>query len=112
MKRFLIKINTFLNLIGINLLKTKNYINPKNLIWFFKSLKQFNRLNTKSNLFSLSYLPILESYFKIESFSFISDNGVLHENVKLNETNKNNFDCKFGCGIFKLKKTKFNGELN
>jgi hypothetical protein len=261
MKRFLIKIHTFLNLIGINLLKTKVYINPKNLIWFFKSLKQFNRLNTNSNLFSLSFLPILgensmsagsvnshyfiqdlyvsqkifnenpknildigsridgfvssvasfreidvvdirpleekihninfkkfdimnnvdelnekydyvtslhaiehfglgrygdpidpdghikgiknfhkilkvdgvlylsfpigdnrivfnghrifsidyikpilESYFKIESFSFISDTGVLHKNVKLNETNKNNFDCKFGCGIFKLKK--------
>ena len=91
MKRFLIKIHTFLNLIGINLLKTKNYINPKNLIWFFKSLKQFKRLNAKSNLFSLSFLPILGensmSAGSVNNHYFIQDLYVSQKIFKENPKN-------------------------
>ncbi|MBT0653116.1 DUF268 domain-containing protein [Geomobilimonas luticola] len=57
-------------------------------------------------VFSVSFLL---KYFSgkchIKQFSFVDDQGNLHENVPItvNEINSN-FNCIFGCGIFELEK--------
>ena len=56
-------------------------------------------------VFSIKYIkPILESLFTIESFSYISDDGSLFENVDIENGEETNFNCNYGCSIFKLKK--------
>lgn len=57
-------------------------------------------------VFSIDYLiKILSQYFEITSFSYVDDRGDFFENVALeNDNYKNNFGCKYGCGIFILIK--------
>ncbi|GAB4297634.1 MAG: hypothetical protein Kow0098_22030 [Ignavibacteriaceae bacterium] len=57
-------------------------------------------------VFSIEYLlGLFEDMFKIDSFSFIDDNDLLHEDTELTaEAVKNNFGCDYGCGIFELTK--------
>ena len=57
-------------------------------------------------IFSISYLlNMLNNKFHIINFSYVDDNGALHENVTLtNENYKDNFNCTYGCGIFELLK--------
>tara|TARA_B100000963_G_scaffold8671_1_gene6756 strand:- start:27213 stop:27989 length:777 start_codon:yes stop_codon:yes gene_type:complete len=56
-------------------------------------------------VFSIKYIkPILESFFTIESFSYISDDGSLFENVNIENGKETNFNCNYGCSIFELKK--------
>lgn len=57
-------------------------------------------------VFSLKYLlTIIKPKYKIISFSYIDDNNNFYENVELLMTNiNNNFNCKYGCGIFELEK--------
>ena len=57
-------------------------------------------------VFSLNYLiNIFSDKYKIISFSYVNDNGLLIQDADLNITNINsNFDCKYGCGIFELLK--------
>ncbi len=57
-------------------------------------------------VFALSYLvPLLEKNFSIKSFSYINDAGEMFEDIDFkSDMAKNNFNCKFGCAIFELKK--------
>ncbi|UXY15608.1 DUF268 domain-containing protein [Chitiniphilus purpureus] len=50
-------------------------------------------------------LELLAPQFDIRYFSFVDDDGDLHENVALTGLElDNNFGCFFGCGIFELVK--------
>lgn len=57
-------------------------------------------------VFSLSYLiNLIEPKYKIDSFAYIDDADVLHQNIELNNENIiSNFNCNFGCAIFELTK--------
>jgi hypothetical protein len=57
-------------------------------------------------IFSLDYImEILDPYFELEEFSYIDDNGKFHGAVNLNDQIINkNFGCKYGTGIFILKR--------
>ncbi len=57
-------------------------------------------------VFSINYLmDQFISKYKIDSFSFVDDNGELHKNIKLNnELIDTNCGCNYGCGIFELTK--------
>jgi len=57
-------------------------------------------------VFSVEYLiDALKGKFITENFAYISDDGVYHAEVKMtDDLIKTNCGCKFGCGIFELKK--------
>jgi len=57
-------------------------------------------------IFSVKYLmELFKGKYLIEHFSYVDDNGDLHENAPLSETSVNdNFGCEYGCGIFELTK--------
>jgi len=57
-------------------------------------------------VFSVSFL--LECFagkYHIDQFSFVDDQGDLHENIPITDTEaNNNFGCVYGCGIFEMTK--------
>jgi SAM-dependent methyltransferase len=57
-------------------------------------------------VFSVNHLlEIFKGRFKLDTLSYVSDNGQFYENVEINESSLNtNFGCNFGCGIFELTK--------
>jgi hypothetical protein len=57
-------------------------------------------------VFSLVYLVnMITSLYRIDSFSYVDDNGDLVKDASLDEKSmKNNCSCKYGCGIFELTK--------
>lgn len=57
-------------------------------------------------IFSISYLlELFADKYQIDHFSFVDDQGDLHENASITKTNEqNNFECVFGCGIFEMTK--------
>ena len=57
-------------------------------------------------VFSLSYLlELFDGKYQIDHFSFVDDQGDLHESASMTEANKNNnFSCTYGCGIFEMTK--------
>lgn len=57
-------------------------------------------------IFSVMYLlGVLETNYRIDAFSFVDDQGNLHENVATNTLDaRDNFGCSYGCGIFELTK--------
>jgi predicted SAM-dependent methyltransferase len=57
-------------------------------------------------VFSIKYLlKLFEGLFAVKSFSYVGDDQILYEDVELDYKNApNNFNCKYGCGIFELKK--------
>jgi len=57
-------------------------------------------------IFSLKYLlKMVENDFRIKSFSYVDDNGDLHESVELTEiVVDTSCNCNHGCGIFILIK--------
>ena len=61
-------------------------------------------------IFSINYLlRQFEGRYRIDNFSYVDDDGKLHENTILNENDiKNNYGCKGngvdGCGIFEMTK--------
>jgi hypothetical protein len=57
-------------------------------------------------VFHLKYLLTLLDRYVVDSFSYVADDGSLHENVQLGLTNiESNFGCEYGCAIFELTKT-------
>jgi SAM-dependent methyltransferase len=62
-------------------------------------------------VFSTSYLwPLLAGKFRIVGFSYVDDAGDLQENVPFSEQAvAENFQCRFGCGIFELEKAADSG---
>ena len=58
-------------------------------------------------VFDVSYLlNMFKGKFDTVSFSYVDDKGDLHRNAILAEPSiQQNFGCKWGCGIFELKKT-------
>jgi len=59
-----------------------------------------------NRVFSVNYLlECFDGKYNIERFSFVDDQGDLHENVPITEEDvKNNFGCLCGCGIFEMTK--------
>ncbi|MHB9141032.1 MAG: DUF268 domain-containing protein [Paludibacter sp.] len=57
-------------------------------------------------VFSVKYLlNILLEKYKLDSFSYVNDNGDIIKNIELNQTEiDNNYGCNYGCGIFELTK--------
>ena len=57
-------------------------------------------------VFAISYLlGCFTGKYKVDVFSYVDDNGDLHENAVLSESEvQRNFGCVFGCGIFELTK--------
>ena len=57
-------------------------------------------------VFSLAYLlGMFEGKFSMVSFAYVDDRGSLHDNVALtDEIVATNAGCKFGCGIFELRR--------
>ena len=57
-------------------------------------------------VFSLTYLlRLFEGKYELKSFSFVDDNGDLHQNIDINyELIQNNCYCNHGCGIFEFIK--------
>ena len=57
-------------------------------------------------VFSVDYLiSYFEKKYEIVHFSFIDDEGELHEDVVVTDSDiKDNFGCTYGCGIFELTK--------
>lgn len=55
-------------------------------------------------VFSVTYLlELLEKSFSVERFSYIDDDGDLHENAVLDPVAvARNFECRYGCGVFEL----------
>jgi hypothetical protein len=58
-------------------------------------------------VFSLRYLlDCLTLNFRIDDFSYVDDNGDLHEHAALTETAVDaNFGCTYGCAIFEATKS-------
>jgi len=57
-------------------------------------------------VFNVKYLlSLFEGKFRLRRFSYVDDQGHLHENVAMaNEQLTSNFGCHYGCGIFELEK--------
>jgi len=57
-------------------------------------------------IFSIRYLlALFDGKYHIDSFSFVDDQGHLHENSPISKTNEqDNFGCCYGCGIFEMTK--------
>lgn len=52
-------------------------------------------------------LKCFSGKFEVRAFSYVDDEGNLHENVKLDGVAAaNSFDCSFGCGIFELERMR------
>lgn len=57
-------------------------------------------------VFSVSYLlQCFADKYHIDQFSFVDDQGDLHENTPITDANaQNNCGCVYGCGIFEMTK--------
>ena len=57
-------------------------------------------------VFSINYLlDLFDNKYHIDRFSYVDDEGNLHENQLITDNSKNeNFGCNFGCGIFEMTK--------
>ncbi len=57
-------------------------------------------------VFSVSFLlECFSGKYALDQFSFVDDQGDLHENVTIrNQDLNNNFNCSYGCGIFEMTK--------
>jgi SAM-dependent methyltransferase len=57
-------------------------------------------------IFSVNYLlQYFDGKYQIDSFSFVDDQGDLHENTPITTSGiKSNFGCLYGCGIFEMTK--------
>lgn len=57
-------------------------------------------------VFSVAYLlEYFENKYEVNNFSYIDDQGDLHEDVPLAENDiQKNFGCVYGCGIFEMTK--------
>ena len=65
-------------------------------------------------VFAVKYLiEILEEKYRIDSFSYVNDDGELFRDIPLiPEEFENSYGCKYGCGIFELtKKTEANTSI-
>lgn len=57
-------------------------------------------------VFSVRYLlECFSGKYQIDQFSYVDDEGDLHENARITDTEANHdFHCLFGCGIFEMTK--------
>lgn len=57
-------------------------------------------------IFSIEFiLKLIEPDFLLENFSYVDDNGDLHENISLESKDaSSSFNLDYGCGIFEMKK--------
>lgn len=56
-------------------------------------------------VFSLKYLlELISQNYNIDSFSYVDDENIFYPNSNYKDGLENNFNCRFGCGIFELTK--------
>ena len=81
-------------------------LKPKGIFYFAVPMGRQRIEFNAHRVFNLSYLlMILDSMFYVKSFSYVDDNGNLHENIEL--TSKKvlkNYECNLGYAIFTLIK--------
>ncbi|GAB6012910.1 DUF268 domain-containing protein [Viscerimonas tarda] len=76
-------------------------------IFYFSSPIGTQRIEFNGHrVFGIKYLlDYFNGKYQLESFSYVDDKGDFHRKVQLDETMINeNCGCKFGCGIFVLRK--------
>lgn len=81
-------------------------LKPRGVLYFSVPIgKQRIEFNAH-RIFSLHYLmEMFKNKFEIISFSYVDDVGNLIKNVNINSIEaENNFNLKYGCGIFELQK--------
>lgn len=91
-------------LIGFNNLLT--LLQPGGKFYFSVPIGEQRIEFNAHRVFSVTYLlTMFANQLQVDNFSFVDDNGDLHENVLLDEQAvKHNFGCSYGCGIFELTK--------
>lgn len=48
---------------------------------------------------------LVERNFQLDRFSYVDDQGILHEDVALDkQSGRNSFGLNYGCGIFELRR--------
>lgn len=83
-----------------------NILKPSGRFYFSVPMGK-NRIEFNAHrIFSLSYLlSWITKNYEIEKFSYIDDNGILHEDVFLtDDLIENNCSCNLGCALFVLQK--------
>ena len=66
-----------------------------------KNVIEFNA----NYVFSIKYLlDILDNKYDIKEFNYIDDKDRIHRDIDVNLGIDNNFNCRYGCGIFELIK--------
>lgn len=84
-----------------------NMLKPNGKLYFSTPIGSQRIEFNAHRIFSIEYLihKLFKEKVEITKFSYVDDNGDLHTNVELNSDNINsNCNCKYGCGIFELKK--------
>lgn len=81
-------------------------LKPNGVLYFSTPIGFQQIVFNAHRVFSMKYLiGMFENKFEIISFSYVDDSGELHVNIDYNSTEAlNNFNLKYGCGIFELKK--------
>jgi len=85
-----------------NILKSKG-------IFYFSVPIGHQRIEFNAHrVFSLEYLlDMFINKFELLNFSYVDDNGDLHQNTRMSdEIIKNSCYCNYGCGIFELRKVE------
>jgi len=85
----------------------KALLKPKGKLYFSVPIGPMRIEYNAHRVFSVKFLRdyFLQDY-AIDIFSYVDNDGVLHENVTLDDSAdlNNNFGCFYGCGIFELTK--------
>ncbi len=83
-----------------------NVLKPNGLFYFSSPIGPHRVEFNAHRVFSLEYLiNLFKPMFEIQTFSYIDDAGIFHENIPLNTSLIiENYKCNYGCGIFILKK--------
>lgn len=85
-----------------------NILEPNGMFYFSVPIGHQRIEFNAHRVFSLEYLlEMFTSKFELLSFSYVDDNGDLHQNIQMTEEiTKNSCHCNYGCGIFELRKIK------
>jgi len=84
-------------------------LEPGGTLYLSLPIGKRQRINFDAHrVFSLpTVLELSQPGFELLSFSYVDDEGELHQDVDpLGTDGKNSFECRFGCGIFELGKRR------
>ncbi len=81
-------------------------LQPNGILYFSVPIGKQRIVFNAHRIFSLNYLKeMFKGKFEIVSFAFVDDSGNLNKGADIfSDDANNNFNLKYGCGIFELKK--------